>query len=150
MSALTSFALSLRVPDVQAAAAFYQRLGFHYVMAVPDDAGAWVLCLLRHGTSSILLGAHDHSHFPPARYGRSIRSDPRLLGAKITLSVPDLDVTYDACVAAGCEIRLEPMSLWGERLFICRDPFGYEWQFAQQDERMRLESPWAATEAAWS
>jgi uncharacterized glyoxalase superfamily protein PhnB len=152
MNILTSpTALGLRVADVRAAAEFYQEIGFQYVMAVPDDEGEWILCLLRYGSGSILLGAHDHSHFPRMTRDGRIRSDPRWIGVKIDLTVPDVDATYAACVSAGCAITLEPTpEMWGDRLFTCRDPFGYEWRFTQQADRMGFDPLRSAEKIAWS
>ena len=57
-------AVSLRVANVRRAAEVYERIGFRYVTAVPDDDGEWVLCLLAYGNVSVLLAPVDHPLFP--------------------------------------------------------------------------------------
>jgi uncharacterized glyoxalase superfamily protein PhnB len=137
-------AVSLRVANVRRAAEFYQEIGFTFVMAVPDDGGQWLLCLLRYGSGSILLGAVDDPTFR-----RTTR--PWRLQRRIALTVPNLAATYAACVAAGCRITAEPVeAIWGDRSFTCLDPFGYEWQFTQTAERVTLGQLPQAAKAAWS
>lgn len=128
-------AVGLRVPNVRRAAEFYQRIGFTYVMAVPDENGEWLLCLLRFGSGSILLGALDHPRFPRTRHQRRVQSESRGLDGTIELCVPDLGATYSACLRAGCSITLEPTQSWGDCSFRCVDPFGYEWRFTQSAGR---------------
>jgi uncharacterized glyoxalase superfamily protein PhnB len=49
----------------------------------------------------------------------------------IGLGVEDLDATFAYCKAAGCEITCEPMDeAWGDWVFECVDPFGYQWEFS--------------------
>jgi uncharacterized glyoxalase superfamily protein PhnB len=133
-------AFGLRVADVRAAAEFYEDIGFQYVMAVPDDNGDWILCLLRLGSVSVLLGPLDHSRFPRTSSEHRIWSDAREHGTKIDLTVPELLATHDACVRVGCEITLEPtQEVWGLRVFTCVDPFGYEWRFTQRKDRLSAD-----------
>jgi uncharacterized glyoxalase superfamily protein PhnB len=144
-------AVGLRVASVRRAAEFYQEIGFKFVMAVPDENDGWLLCLLRYGSGSILLGALDHPRFPRTNRQKRILGGPLGLGVRIDLDVPDLVATYAACVAAGCVITGEPVQeFWGDRRFSCLDPFGYEWQFTQATERMTFEQLARAAEAAWS
>jgi uncharacterized glyoxalase superfamily protein PhnB len=130
-------AVGLRVADVRRAAAFYQRIGFAHVMAVPDENEEWLLCLLRFGNGSILLGALDHPRFPRTSRQRRGPTEVREPGARVELEVPDLPGTYAACAAACCQITAEPAhDVWGDCSFSCLDPFGYEWQFTQPAERL--------------
>jgi hypothetical protein len=49
----------------------------------------------------------------------------------IGLEVGALDAAYAYCVENGCVITCEPLEeAWGERLFTCIDPFGYQWKFS--------------------
>jgi uncharacterized glyoxalase superfamily protein PhnB len=144
-------AVGLRVADVRRAAEFYQEIGFKFVMAVPDENDGWLLCLLRFGSGSILLGALDHPQFPRTSRQRRVQAGLRGLGVRIDLTVPDLAATYAACAAAGCHITAEPVQeLWGDRNFRCLDPFGYEWQFTQTAGRTRLQQLAPLAKAAWS
>jgi uncharacterized glyoxalase superfamily protein PhnB len=144
-------AFGLRVADVRAAAEFYEEIGFQYVMAVPDDNGDWILCLLRLGSVSILLGPHDHSRFPRTTSEHRIWSDAGERSARIDLTVPDLSATHAACVRLGCEITLEPtQEVWGLRVFTCVDPLGYEWRFTQRTDRLGADLSYSAAMAASS
>lgn len=133
-------AVSLRVDDVRRAANFYQRIGFTHVMAVPDDNDDWLLCLLRYGSGSILLGSRDHPQFPRTSHHPRVETERRATGARIQLTVADLVATYRACVTANCRITSEPVEdLRRPRTFSCLDPFGYEWQFTQAAEAGTLD-----------
>ena len=144
-------AVSLRVADVRRAAQFYERIGFTYVMAVPDENDGLLLCLLRYGSGSILLASVDHPQFPPTNRQRHVENGPRGLGVRIDLIVPDLAATYSACVAANCVITRDPIQeFWGGRSFSCLDPFGYEWQFIQANERTTFDQLARGAKALWS
>jgi uncharacterized glyoxalase superfamily protein PhnB len=132
-------AVSLRIPDVRRAAAFYHQIGFRHVMAVPDENEEWLFCLLRFGNGSILLGALDHPRFPRPSRKRRAPSNVRAPGARVDLEVPDLAATYGACIAAGCQIIAEPMpDAWGARRFSWLDPFGYEWRLTEAADRLEV------------
>jgi uncharacterized glyoxalase superfamily protein PhnB len=125
-------AVSLRVADVRRAAAFYQQIGFHQVMAVPDESDEWLLCLLRFGNASILLGALDSQRFPRGsgrRYSSNGAREPR---AHVAVDIADVTSTYAACVRASCRITRElAHGIRGGYGFTCVDPFGYGWEFTQ-------------------
>jgi uncharacterized glyoxalase superfamily protein PhnB len=141
-------AVGLRVANVRRAAEFYQQIGFTFVMAVPDEDDEWLLCLLRCGSGSILLGALDHPQFPRSHRYEHARRGPRRRGARIDLTVPDVAAPYAACLDAGCKITEPPtQQFWGDYTFSCLDPFGYEWQFTQKAEHMALDRP---ARAVWS
>jgi uncharacterized glyoxalase superfamily protein PhnB len=64
--------------------------------------------------------------------------------------VEDLDATYAYCLAAGCEITTAPMDeAWGERIFACLDPFGYEWEFSHPIARLAPAEATAAVRESW-
>ena len=144
-------AVGLRVANVRRAAEFYQTIGFTFVMAVPDESDEWLLCLLRYGSGSILLGPIDHLQFPRLQRQRRLQSARRGLGARIDLTVPDIAATYAACTAAGCEITAEPVrEVWGDRSFSSLDPFGYAWRFTQVAEWGTFDQLARAATAVWS
>jgi uncharacterized glyoxalase superfamily protein PhnB len=129
-------AVGLRVANVRQAAEFYQRIGFTFVMAVPDEHDEWLLCLLHYGSGSILLGPLDHRQFPRTHRPQRIGARARGLGVRIDLTVTDLGATYGACTTEGCQITDAPrQELWGDCTFSCLDPFGYEWRFTEKAER---------------
>jgi uncharacterized glyoxalase superfamily protein PhnB len=133
-------AVSLRVENVRRAAKFYQRIGFTYVMSVPDENDEWLLCLLRYGSGSILLGSLDHPQFPRTTHHSRAEGEQRGVSLPIDLTVLDLLATYRACVTANCRITAEPVEdPWRPPTFSCVDPFGYEWQFTQATEATTLD-----------
>jgi uncharacterized glyoxalase superfamily protein PhnB len=128
---VTDFRLGLRVADVRAATAFYRGLGFEEVGAVPGPDGEPVMSILARGSVNLIVDALVGMPFPDSERERAVQTGPRGLGVVIGLPVEDLDATYAYCVSAGCEITCEPMDeAWGERVFTCLDPFGFEWEFA--------------------
>jgi uncharacterized glyoxalase superfamily protein PhnB len=63
----------------------------------------------------------------------------------IGVTVEDLEAIYASCVSEECEITTEPMDeAWGERVFACTDPFGYEWGFSHPISDMGEEEGAAA------
>ena len=124
------FRLGLRVEDVSAAVSFYEGLGFESEGVIPNSDGEPLLAILERGQAKLVVDALVGLPFPDSARERQIQSGPRGLGAVIGLQVEDLDTTYAYCSAAGCTITCEPMDeAWGERLFTCVDPFGWEWEF---------------------
>ncbi|MFG1998850.1 VOC family protein [Spirillospora sp. NPDC048911] len=96
----------LRSADLDAARAFYARLGLEEVMNL-----GWVSTLASpdNPTAQIILFRHDEPEPQPA----------------MSIEVDDVDGAYAAMRAAGSEIvyelRDEP---WGVRRFFVRDPDG--------------------------
>jgi uncharacterized glyoxalase superfamily protein PhnB len=126
-----SLRIGLRVGDVAAAIEFYGGLGFEQVGAVPNPEGETVLAILEKGEANLIVDALAGPPFPDSERERAIQRGPRGLGIVIGLEVSDLEATYEYCAARGCAITCEPMDEpWGERLFTCVDPFGYEWKFS--------------------
>jgi uncharacterized glyoxalase superfamily protein PhnB len=126
-----SFRLGLRVEDVPAAMRFYGGLGFGEVGVVPDPDGAPVLAILERGEATLVPDSLTGMPFPDSERERQVQRGPRGLGVAIGLGVDDLDATYSYCTETRCEITCEPMDeAWGERLFTCLDPFGYQWKFS--------------------
>ena len=88
--------------------------------------------------------------FPDPERERQIQRGPRGLGVVIGHMVDDLDVTYRYCTEEGCEITCEPMNeAWGVRVFVCLDPFGYEWEFSQPIPGMEPADGTAAVQESW-
>jgi uncharacterized glyoxalase superfamily protein PhnB len=142
--------VGLRVPDVAAAARFYSGLGFDEIGRVPDPDGTPVLAILGQDGPELVVDALEGMPFPDSPRERQVRSGPRGLGVVVGLRVDDLDATYAYCAGNGCEITCEPMDeAWGERVFSCLDPFGYEWEFSHPIADVDPEAATAAVEASW-
>jgi uncharacterized glyoxalase superfamily protein PhnB len=80
----------------------------------------------------------------------AIQRGPRGLGLAIGLVVDDLEIALNYCVDAGCEIVSEPEDTpWGDRVFSCVDPFGYEWEVSVPLEDVANENAFDATSERW-
>jgi uncharacterized glyoxalase superfamily protein PhnB len=145
-----SFRLGLRVGDVPAAMKFYGGLGFEEVGVVPDPDGEPVLAILQQDEVKLILDALIGMPFPDSERERQVQRGPRGLGVVIGLGVDDLDAAYAYCTEAGCEITCEPMDeAWGDRVFSCLDPFGYEWELTHPIAEMSPAEGTAAVRASW-
>jgi uncharacterized glyoxalase superfamily protein PhnB len=126
------FRVGLRVDDVQAAAAFYGGLGFTEIGSVPDPQGQPVMTILERNGVQLIMDALRGMPFRDTERERQTQAGPRGLGVAVGLSVDDLDATFAYCSEAGCEITCEPMDeAWGDRVFECIDPYGYQWEFSK-------------------
>ena len=83
--------VALRVDDVGAAAALYQRMGFEPVGVVPDPNGAAVMAILRRGPLQLLVDVLVGMPFPDSARERRTRIGPRGLGVAIGVEVEDVD-----------------------------------------------------------
>jgi uncharacterized glyoxalase superfamily protein PhnB len=145
-----SFRGGLRVGDVPAAMRFYGGLGFEEAGEVPNPDGEPVMAIRKWGDVLLIADALVSMPFPDSQRERQIQRGPRGLGVVIGLMVDDLDATYAYCIEEGCEITCEPMSeAWGVRVFVCLDPFGYEWEFSQPIAEMEPADGTAAVQESW-
>jgi hypothetical protein len=88
--------------------------------------------------------------FPDTERERRIKEGPRGRDVAIGLGVDDLQATFDYCKKAGCEITCEPMDeAWGDRVFECIDPFGYQWEFSHPSDGGARVDGLAAVQANW-
>ena len=144
------FKVGLRVEDVNAAASFYGGLGSERVGAVPNERGDPVLVILHKGEVNLIVDALVGLPFPDTARERRIRRGPRGLGVAIGLVVDDLDAVLGYCTDAGCEIVSEPEDTpWGDRVFSCLDPFGYEWGISVPLEDVASENAFDETSGRW-
>jgi uncharacterized glyoxalase superfamily protein PhnB len=144
------FRVGLRVGDVAAAARFYGGLGFEPIGSVPNPDGQPVFAILERGPVKLTVDALEGMPFPDGERERATRRGPRGLGVAIGMAVDDLEATYAYCTEAGCEITSEPMDeAWGDRVFACIDPFGYEWEFSHPIPGAAVEDGLAAVQASW-
>ncbi|MEU5261477.1 VOC family protein [Amycolatopsis sp. NPDC021455] len=145
-----SFRVGLRVGDVAAAARFYRGFGFDEVGSVPEPGGRPVMTILRRGEVQLIVDALVGMPFPDSERERRIQAGPRGLGVAIGLGVDDLAASYEYCRGAGCTITSEPADeAWGDRVFECLDPFGYQWEFSQPIEDWQPAAGLEAAQAAW-
>jgi catechol 2,3-dioxygenase-like lactoylglutathione lyase family enzyme len=141
--------VGLRVNDVPAATRFYSGLGFEEIGRVPDPHGAPVLTILTHGETDLVVDALEGLPFPDTPREQQTQQGPRGLGVVVGLRVDDLDATYAYCTGNDCPITCEPMDeAWGERIFSCLDPFGYEWEFSHPLDSVP-DDPTAAVHRNW-
>jgi uncharacterized glyoxalase superfamily protein PhnB len=145
-----SLRAGLRVANVPAAIRFYRGLGFEEVGTVPAPGGGPVFAILKQGDSLLLVDALEGMPFPDTERERQLKHGPRGLGVVLGLAVDDLDATYRYCTTAGCTITCEPMEeAWGDRIFSCLDPFGYEWEFSHPIAELSADEGLAAVQAKW-
>jgi uncharacterized glyoxalase superfamily protein PhnB len=145
-----SIRVGLRVDDVLAAVEFYRGLGFEQVGSVPNPDGETVLAILKRGEANVIVDALVGLPFPDTQRERQIQRGPRGLGLVIGLEVDDLGATYAYCTETRCEITCEPMDeAWGERVFACLDPFGYEWEFSHPIAEMEAADATSAVQERW-
>jgi catechol 2,3-dioxygenase-like lactoylglutathione lyase family enzyme len=122
--------IGLRVPDVVAAAALYERFGFAPFATLPDRDGRPVLVVLRRGPLQLLVDALEGLPFADGPRERQTKTGPRGLGVVIGVAVDDVDAAAATCRAAGCVVTAGPLDApWGERYAEAEDPFGYAWKF---------------------
>jgi uncharacterized glyoxalase superfamily protein PhnB len=144
------FRVGLRVDDLPAATRFYGGLGFDEVGSVPDAEGKPVFVILEGGGVRLMVDALEGMPFPDTDRERRTRQGPRGLGVTIGLEVEDLEATYEYCAAAGCEVTSEQMDeAWGDRVFACLDPFGYEWEFSHPFAEMEVAEGLDAVRENW-
>jgi uncharacterized glyoxalase superfamily protein PhnB len=146
----TRFRVGLRVDDVRAATLFYCGLGFGPLGSVPDPAGRRVMTILERDGVLLIVDALEGMPFPASERERLTKEGPRGLGVALGLGVNDLDAVFDFCSEAGCTITCEPMGeAWGERLFECIDPFGYQWEFSRPIDETAPADGLAAVRTSW-
>jgi PhnB protein len=122
--------VALRVDDVGAAVALYERFGFVPAGIVPGPDGQLMMAVLRRGPLQLLVDALVGIPFADSVRERQTRVGPRGLGVVIGIEVDDVDEAAQRCRAAGCVIGAGPLDApWGERYVEVEDPYGYAWKF---------------------
>jgi catechol 2,3-dioxygenase-like lactoylglutathione lyase family enzyme len=127
--------VALAVPDVDAASAFYQELGFEEVFSIPSHNGGKAMAFLSHDESDLLLGPLTEPHYEHEDRAALIQAGPPGLGVTLLLEVDDLAEVHEWARERALTILQEPLDeYYGDRAFFFLDPFGYEWKIAQQIE----------------
>jgi uncharacterized glyoxalase superfamily protein PhnB len=121
--------VGLRVPDVAAAAAVYEALGFTVFAIMQGGDGRPVMAVLRRGPLQLLADALTGLPFADTERERRTRAGPRGLGVVVGLAVDDVDAATARAAAAGCAVTYGPAdAAWGERYAELEDPYGYAWK----------------------
>ena len=145
-----AFRVGLRVGDVVAAAELYRGFGFDDVGSVPGPDGKPVMTILQRGGVQLIVDALVGMPFPDSARERLTQAGPRGLGVAVGLGVDDLAASYDYCRASGCTITSEPADeAWGDRVFECVDPFGYQWEFSEPIKDWDASAGLGAAQESW-
>ena len=125
--------IALAVDDLRAARDLYVSFGFEQLHEIGEADASLAFVMLRRGSSLLLLGPADEPHYSDAERGALVRRGPRGLGTTVVLDVPDLEAAWSVVQHAGLEVLLEPVDeFYGERVFLVRDPDGYDWKFCHR------------------
>lgn len=145
-----AFRVGLRVADVVAAADLYRGFGFDDVGSISGPDGGPVMTILQRGEVQLIVDALVGMPFADSARERLTQSGPRGLGVAVGLSVDDLEASYEYCRTAGCTITAEPTDEpWGDRVFECVDPFGYQWEFSVPIKDWGAAAGLGAAEHSW-
>ncbi len=142
---------AFRVSDVDQAIAFYEKFGFTNTYSVEGSNKQTLLCFLAYGGYILIVARLQGLPYPLTARERAIQQGPRGLGTKLSFNVVDFQSAYQWCMHNKCEITIEPVEeLWGDLIFTCLDPFGYELQIHQQLKKpMDLAELTKAYQVAW-
>jgi uncharacterized glyoxalase superfamily protein PhnB len=145
-----AFRVGLRVEDVVAAAELYRGFGFDDVGSIPGPDGMPVMTILQRAEVQLIVDALVGMPFPDTERERLTQAGPRGLGVAIGLGVDDLAASYEYCQASGCTITSEPVDeAWGDRVFECVDPFGYQWEFSEPIKDWDASAGLGAAHESW-
>ncbi len=137
---LAPMATALAVDDIEAASAFYQKLGFEQTMTLPGPDGELAFAMLVCSTSALLLGPSHELHYANEARTALFRKGPRGLGITMVLDVSGVDAIYEVVQEAQLEIILATVEeYYGERVFMFVDANGYEWKICQKTREVTPE-----------
>jgi PhnB protein len=125
----------LAVRDAAKAIAFYQQ-AFDatelYRLIDPESGRIGHAELLINGTMFMLADEYPaHSKTPQTLGGTTV---------KLTLMVEDVDAIVDRASAAGATVVMPPSNqFYGHRSASVCDPFGHEWMFQKEIEKVTYE-----------
>jgi uncharacterized glyoxalase superfamily protein PhnB len=128
---------NLVVRDCAGAIEWYKRaLGAEELMRVaPQGKEIWH-AELRIGDSIFYLNDAMPGMGAPAPQG--LDAPPQAIS--MWVGAADCDAAYRRAVDAGAKGTMEPAEMfWGDRVAAIRDPYGYDWSFAQQVKAMSAE-----------
>ncbi|MGI9285117.1 MAG: VOC family protein [Pseudomonadales bacterium] len=124
---------TMRYKDAPAAINWLcEAFGFEKHLVVPDESGQIAHAQLTFGNGMIMLGSAREDEFgmlqqPPGALGGVVSQSPYII-------VEDVDEHCAQAGAAGAEIVMPVEDQdYGGRLYSCRDPEGYLWNFGSYD-----------------
>jgi PhnB protein len=125
----------LAVRDAAKAIAFYQQAfdaSELYRLIDPESGKIGHAELLINGTMFMLADEYPvHNKTPQTLGGTTV---------KLTLMVEDVDAIVDRASAAGATVVMPPSDqFYGHRSASVRDPFGHEWMFQKEIEKVAPE-----------
>jgi PhnB protein len=125
----------LIVHDGAAAVAFYtEALGAEERYRLVDSATGKIGHAELYVQGQLFMLAGEHPDWAKS---------PRTLGGtavKLSLMVEDPDAAFARAVAAGAEALMQPQDqFYGFRCASVRDPFGHEWMFQREIEKVSPE-----------
>ena len=120
--AMKLFSTILYVPDVERAAAFYER-AFGLRRRLVDPAGIYVA--MSTGETTLAFASQAFVHGNGLRFAPVDRAgDPP--GIEINFVTENVRAAFERAVSAGGEAWLEPAEQpWGQTVSYVRDPFGF-------------------------
>jgi lactoylglutathione lyase len=105
--------------DVEAAARFWELLGFRRHVQLPPDGDPGYIGLTRDGAGELAV---THAQWAADRYGLSPGTGPRF---EMYVYVEDLDATLSRVVESDVAVLREAEDMpWGERIATIADPEG--------------------------
>lgn len=136
MAKVQAIKILLVVKDAKAAIDFYAKaFGAVETMRLNDRSNG------RIGHAELKVDGHEFmlaDEYPeyrcvsPATVGG--------VGSSIQFETDDCDALYQRAVAAGCTSLMAPQDMfYGHRTAKVRDPFGHEWSFGQEIEKVSAE-----------
>lgn len=117
---------NLMVPDVDEATTFYELLGFHRVLRVPEEGVADFAILINGGVELMLQSkANLTTDLPPAS------KEPFGGGCILYMEVADIQAVQDTLAGKANVIVELRDTFYGSKEFYVADPNGYIVGFAQ-------------------
>jgi lactoylglutathione lyase len=105
--------------DVEAAARFWELLGFRRHVQLPPDGDPGYIGLTRDGAGELAV---THAQWAADRYGLSPGTGPRF---EMYVYVEDLEATLSRVVESDVAVLREAEDMpWGERIATIADPEG--------------------------
>ena len=128
---------NLTVHDCARAIEWYVRaLGAQELMRVAPEGTAIWHAELKIGDSFVYL----NDEMPGMGAKAPVGPDAPPQAVCMWVAAPDCDAAYRRAVEAGAKSTMDPADMfWGDRVAAIRDPFGFDWNFAQRVQDLSAE-----------